>query len=255
MRPSRIARSRTMPGAAGAVDDETATDQGAAIGTAPRRCGGSACPRRPERGGRQPFAERASGCRARWSRRGGSRPRASRGRARSGRSPRRACSGRRSSRTRSFGPAPHSGGGRRRQWPDSCARRGVIEDVVDPVGQHVDPTHPAFGHRDLQVGEPGAHARPEPVGRGEEGVDREQRREQLERRVVARATAPRTTNRCEGTRPYGFVTGRQERIPVTRVERRKPELGRELGEAQAPGSRARRWLAPWRPRRPGRGAT
>ena len=41
---------------------------------------------------------------------------------------------------------------------------GPIDDVLEAVVQHCDPTDPAFAHRDLQVREPNGIARPQPFG-------------------------------------------------------------------------------------------
>jgi 3-(3-hydroxy-phenyl)propionate hydroxylase len=117
--------------------------------------------------------------------------------------------------------------------PTLLAGSRVVEHVVDPIRQHDNPADATLGEGDAQVGEPDADPRPQPVGGRDQRVGREQRGEQLERRIVTGDRRPPRRPRVQAHHGAGLLTGCEEGIPMARVQGGKPQLGRELGKADS----------------------
>ena len=147
---------------------------------------------------------------------------------------------------------PRTSLGRRSDGPVGAllARGRVVEHVVDPVHQHGHPPDAAFGEATLSAGNRTRHPRPQPLGRGQQRVDREHGGKELERRAGGGQGGPGRRPGVEADHRAGLLAGVEERIPVLGEDRRVAELGRELGEADAPGSPGRRWPGPRRRPRP-----
>ena len=64
-----------------------------------------------------------------------------------------------------------------------AVHRVVLAHVLEPVEEAGDPTDPAFGQADPQLGEPHRDARVQPVDRGEHRVPEEQHADGVGRRV------------------------------------------------------------------------
>ena len=105
--------------------------------------------------------------------------------------------------------------------------RRVIEHVLDPVDEHRHPADAAFGERDLDVREPGRHLRPQPVGRGDERVHREQTRVERQRRAGRTRRGPRRRAVVQTHDRLGLLARAQERVPV-RVDHRRAASGRRI---------------------------
>ena len=113
-----------------------------------------------------------------------------------------------------------------------AAPRPVLAPHVVGAFQHVrQPTDLAFGVRELQLRELHEHAREQEVGERRHRVVEAQRRRDRDRRVAGSGRHLRRRTDVHAHDGVRLLARGEERIPLAGVDRRQPELGRDLAEA------------------------
>ena len=142
--------------------------------------------------------------------------------------------GRRSSRTRSCAAAPRSAAGRsstpRPPGPNAeCARTKSARSA-----EHRRPAEAALVEGDVQLREAHRDARPQPIRARDKGIDREQRRDGLERGVRCGDRRPLRGAGVQADDGAGLLARGEERIPHAGVQARAARTGRAARGSSPP---------------------